>query len=99
MSFHCSLNRRPFLAFVTISDSGQFRLNVYNTSDEAQVLPGRTFACNFWYSGPMQCKFLPLWAKEDVENRAVKAVFSVTGDLLSEFPEVFDDEAYCMLPQ
>ena len=98
MSFHCSLNRSPFLACVTISDSGQFRLNVYNTSAEAQVLPGRTFACSFWYSGPMQCRFLPVWTKDDGADRAVKAVFSVSGDLFSEFPEVFDDEAYRMTP-
>ena len=46
----------------------------------------------------MRCTFLPLWTRKDGDDRAVKTVFSVSGDLFSEFPEVFDDETYRMTP-
>ena len=46
----------------------------------------------------MQCRFLPIWTKDNEDDRAVEAVFSVSGDLFSEFPEVFGDEAYRMTP-
>ena len=47
----------------------------------------------------MKCTFLPLWDKHNNEDdRAVKTVFSIGNDVVSEFPAVFDDESYEMTP-
>ena len=51
VSFHCSLQRAHFLATVSVTESGQLRLNVFNCDAVAQVLPGRTVVVNMWYSG------------------------------------------------
>ena len=98
VSFHCSLQRAHFLSTVSVTESGQLRLNVFNTEGVAQVLPGRSIVVNMWYSGACKSCFLPAEPALEKNNVAVKVLTWKGTDVLKEFADVFDDSTMKITP-
>ena len=88
VSFHCCFSRPHFLMTLSVTDSGQLRVHVFNTTKEALIIPARSYVVNMWYCGPLSCCFLP--ALKEKRDTIVRAVFSLD-NLIDKFADIFDD--------